>query len=1209
MSENILSKLGYLKKVSDIYKQRSAEEVYDSFRCMSKDYQAFAESNQEKYHYSNSDFAKCTPEEQQTFINDQLNVLECLITESIYAKAGVPQSWKYIYDLLMDPVYKMTPKVNRKMVFSTSTGKRPIGDEAYMIWNGLQIIDLDIKDETIATKLREHIATDLSRFHWFLGVCKSASGKGLHVWTKITPLSITLENKKVEFLCNFRHKYSYIYIILSKYMKELGYSKDDVLKYLDMAMAKPQQGLFISSDSEAFMNTGFIDQRLDVNFEDAFNNGIESINWITHPELSEVFSKLEWFSNDKFDKNVNIELENIYNIGERDQTKGNKKHYKYNQRWQIANTLTAIYGYDKAKEYMIDICKDVPIKEIIGAIKTASIHDKPISLWALNELNKCHGFNIKVNGMDQILEKQRDDMIEQAAPTIANPQSQGNSQSQAIEFSITKNQYLSDIKDDIVANLGHLTLLEAGAGYGKTEMIKSFGGKVLLILPFTSTIKAKIEASEVTANWLYYYGTKRPSMDDLMGPNSMSMTIDKFSRLNLMEVDMAGFDYIVIDESHLLFTSSYRDVMAPCIQRLANCKAKVIMMTGTPTGELTFFPNIKYIKVHKEDIREKKFELNMCYSKNEQWLAITKSIAEDIMNGRKILFPTNNGTLYYEEIIGAVQQLLNDVNFGRQINTFYYKKSNYGDENMDNINFNKTIGNNDIICCTTYLSVGVDICDKYPFAVYFSDTMIAQDIEQFANRLRGNNLYIKMFLPTYDAEGNIINYNVKQRLDLSFDEEEELFARDILQSVNDMMERNNEEYKYNPLMRNILGVNSYIQYDENKGRYFINDTKYKLKVFEDRFSEYGQQLKIMVSGLKYYGYEVSQNKDEDNAFMQQISPERAEQLEEWFKSCRNSRCDYMTKETMNLLSMINDNNIDQYRQIMAGNYDIIRGKLALSEDDENAIYGTNIEILEKNLPIILHLYKYYDCENITEIFKHCTDFKTNKMNYTQLKRIVKFVDIVNNIKAKRIDFPIYRFILDARKWAVANATTNKTDITKFLALYSTKYANGIKNIVVEDVKFLDTMFEMMTELWKTIIIESAPKDNVIRIRPFELLWTPKDAIADIYGTSETQEFFLNQLIDDESESDSFESDIPDSMVPEIELTEKLSLNDVKDTLKDVIGHEYDYYKASSANGANDRFLEKQQNTARSSVTALTDSMALELLESTEDDTAPKDSLF
>ena len=134
--------------------------------------------------------------------------------------------------------------------------------------------------------------------------------------------------------------------------------------------------------------------------------------------------------------------------------------------------------------------------------------------------------------------------------------------------------------------------MEAGAGYGKTEMIKSLKDKTLLILPFTSTIKAKVEADEKTSDWLYYYGSKRPSLEELLGNKNMALTIDKFSRLNVMELDQANFKYIVIDESHLLYTSSYRDVMSPAIQRLANCSAKVIMMTGTPTGELLFFPGI-----------------------------------------------------------------------------------------------------------------------------------------------------------------------------------------------------------------------------------------------------------------------------------------------------------------------------------------------------------------------------------------------------------------------------------------------------------------------------------------------------------------------------------------------------------------------------------------------------------------------------------------
>ena len=52
----------------------------------------------------------------------------------------------------------------------------------------------------------------------------------------------------------------------------------------------------------------------------------------------------------------NIDMTNITNINERDITKSlGRRHYKHAQRWQLANTLTNIYGYDKALQYMLEI--------------------------------------------------------------------------------------------------------------------------------------------------------------------------------------------------------------------------------------------------------------------------------------------------------------------------------------------------------------------------------------------------------------------------------------------------------------------------------------------------------------------------------------------------------------------------------------------------------------------------------------------------------------------------------------------------------------------------------------------------------------------------------------------------------------------------------------------------------------------------------------
>lgn len=1166
----------YLKKInSSLDSSKSMTEVFDTFRCMSKEYQEF--SNNESLNNKDIgeyDYLKASKEEQESLMLE-LSTVECLVTNSIYEKRGFIRNWKYIFDLLLDDFYAQTEKTNRKVVFPVESNDRPIGDNSYLSWNGMQIIDLDIKDKTIANKLKTALFDSLKKYHWFLGVCTSASGKGLHVWTKISPISVNLSNRKIEYLCNFRHKYSYVYIILSKYASELGYTKEQILDFMDMAMAKPQQGIFISSDKKAKMNVNFQDLRLDANFETAFDTGIESINWISHPDLKAIFAKLEWFNNDKFNSRSNVDITEIDNIDERDKSKSIKKHYKHAQRWQLANTLTSLYGFDKALALMCEICDGTEYKELRGDIKTASIHNKPISIWAVKELNKYHGFKIELKNTDKEYDEVAEEVITKDKEK-QNPTEVLNNKSNVVNLYLKKNEYLSHLKDDIISNLSHITLLEAGAGYGKTEMIKSFKAKTLLILPFTSTIKSKVETSETTSDWLYYYGNKRPILDDILGDKSMSMTIDKFSKLNVMELDSADFEYIVLDESHLLFTSSYRDVMAPTIQRLANCKAKIILMTGTPTGELLFFPNIKHIKVIKEDVRVKTFQLNMCPGSTEQLIEMCKMMANDILEGKKILFPTNRGNLYFEQVTGIVQQYLDKTDFGRQLNAFYYKKSNYNDESMDNINIDKTIGNNDIVFCTTYLSVGVDICDKYVFSVYFNEQWIPQDIEQFANRLRNNDLHIKMFLPKTDNSGFAINYYYTQPLDLGLNKEDLLLARDLIKTCNDMIERNNEESKYNPLIQSLLSSNKYLKYDENDCKYYIDETTYKLKVFEERYSAYSKQLEIMLKGLRYYGYSVEYQDYETS-----IPEDKKEEIKEYLKGCRNRRFNYNTIQTFKFLDTINEGNIEEYKEILRGNYDILKANKNMTEFGDQNLYVEDIEIVERNTPIVVGLYKFYDCDTIKDIYQYCTETKQNRINFSKLNRIRKFVVIEGNRQKNRIDFPVMKFIKDAQSWAERNIKTTKNDIEEFQKFWAAKYANTIPDVVVDDVKYLEKIYDLIKQLWDVVIIQDRPKNGIISVRPFELLWERKTNLDNVYGTENTKLFFLEELIDsiknDDNQQDINKEDeeLENRQLP---FTRKYKLEQIEHELKHVIHDGFDYSLYSELDKSNDRFMLKQTNT-------------------------------
>ena len=1163
---NISEYFGKLNKIYAIKdKNQTLTETLNEFNQITKSYSDFVQNNSDELTYSDYNFLKCSREEQEQFFNDQLQLLECLVTNSIYDKQGLIWNWYDIYKLLYDASYKNTDKIQRKVVYSTSTNSRPIGNSSYLIWNGMQIIDLDIKDEMIASNLKQNIFDELKRYHWFLGVCKSASGKGLHIWTKITPLSFEATNRKVEYLCNFRHKYSYVYIVLTKYASQYGYTKDKIFEYMDMAMAKPQQGIFISSDNTALLNTNFKDLRLDVNFESAFVSGVESINWISHPDLKDIFHKLEWFNTER--ETDDVDVSNISGINDRDSknSKG-KLHYKHAQRWQLANTLTSIYGYDKALSLMVEICKGTSYNELAGDVKTASIHNKPISTWAIKELNRQHGFNLKIKAED--LYKKEIEKIEEDIKTSpdTDPIKILNSNTEHVELHLKSNQYLSDIKSDIIKNLSHITLLEAGAGYGKTEMIKSLKAKTMLILPFTSTIKAKVEADSKTSDWLYYYGSKRPTLDEILGDKNMSMTIDKFSNLNIMELDQANFEYIVIDESHLLFTSSYRDVMSPTIQRLANCKAKVIMMTGTPTGEILFFPSIKHIKVIKEDFRQKEFNVVMVPTKNEKITKMCKMMAKDIIDGKKILYPTNKGNLFYSQVTGLIQEYLNIYKYPNKLKSFYYKKSNYGDESMDDINFSKTVGNNDIVFCSNYLSVGVDICDRNTFSVYFSEPWIAQDIEQFANRLRNNDLYVTLILEKEDSTGFPIDYYHTMPLDLSISQKDLLLSRDLIRTCNDMLERNNEESKYNPLIQSLLASNRYLKYDENDCKYYIDETTYKLRVFEERYSDYSKQLSVMIDGMKYYGYHTT--KSDDN---ERIPEDKLEWLGDYMKSCRHIRYEWWTNQTFILLDHLNDGNIDVYKELLKGDYALFKDDKYKEERDEHNLYVESIEILERNIPIILGLYKFYACDTIKEIYEYCIDKKQNKINYAKLDRIRRFVNIESNRRQKRLDFPVYKYIKDAQQFAKDNPVISQEDLTKWLANYAAKYANSIKNIVVDDIDFLEEIYDLVCQIFNVVVIKGRPSKGMIKISPFELLWEQKNDLTNLYGNLNTKEFFsdlIDNMVVDETEEE----------LPELEHTSKLQLKDIIYELPNVVHKQYDYFEYSILDKSNERFMRKQENT-------------------------------
>ena len=1078
-----------------------------------------------KQHWAQEEFDSNDMFELDEFDRKQYvkRLMECdvSIMQTITATTGSKATLYDLISIITDPLNKDLPKTKRKVVYSTSNGERPVGNKAYELWNGFQVIDMDIKDEEIAEKLKNVIFNKLYKCNWFLGVTKSASGQGLHIYTKISIPETDgddVKKKKLLYLTNFRHKYSFVYLACTSVLEELDKTKDDLLKWMDLSMFKPQQGAFIGYDSHPLISTKFFEDFIYVNFDNIEDIGHPDIDWITHPDLKMLFKRWEWFEEDSSTM-VNVEVLEKPLLEFDTHT---KVHYKHFERWRLANTLVNLYGKDQGYKYLRLICANtVKDKELQADCITAARHVKPADPWAVNRLNSIHGFKIKLNIQDSSFDEAE---IFNSMDKIDNPTLIKESKDTKI-YNLTKDQYLGNIRWQLLEDLGRVTLLEAGAGVGKTEMVKQLvrdGKKIIMVMPFTSTIKAKVENDK---DWYFSYGSRKPRLDVSAG---LSVTVDKFSHMNLMDIKTAGFDYIFIDESHLLFMSEYRPVMAKIIEMIRNTEVQIILMSGTPSGELVFFPDIKHLRVIKEDVRKKEVKVNLVDSTQYLMYHMCKAMAHDIKSGRRILFPTNSGTLYAEQIKAGVTYFLQSeyADF-EEVRLNYYKKSNIGEKFMDDVNFDKTIKDTQILLCTTYLSVGVDILDRYQFSIYFADLMMPQEVEQFANRLRSNDLYINLYVAKNDAEGNSRSIHKYKEMNMKLNDEEIKNVHSILRICNSMIERNPIEYKYNSLVASIINDNKFIEYNEVENKYYLNEIAYKVIYFERKYREYVQQLPVLMKGMQAYGYQIS---SKDLGEVNAIGAEVFNNVKNMMRAAYDDRVALNTQHIEELIEIIEEDRLELYREVLAGKYDIRKGDEWKDDLTNHRLIVKNIEVFEKVVPIFLSLTKQYNVAQVREIFEFCRQ-KSGSFNFAAIKRIRTLVNILYNDKNQRLDLPIKEFMKESYEFSDLKQC-HKRELEAFIRSFAIRFANNAstREILIErSVLTITDLVEKFMMIFKCLVSVSRPsKDGIIKMERVELLWKEKEKYGNVVNMENFYIIndFLNMLDDDcEIENVSLEEDL------------------------------------------------------------------------------------
>ena len=81
---NFLQVAQYLKKVTESYADsKSMTDIYDQFRCMSREYEEFNEEQDDQELYTSLTYNECTRDEQQRYLDTVMSMIPCLITNSI----------------------------------------------------------------------------------------------------------------------------------------------------------------------------------------------------------------------------------------------------------------------------------------------------------------------------------------------------------------------------------------------------------------------------------------------------------------------------------------------------------------------------------------------------------------------------------------------------------------------------------------------------------------------------------------------------------------------------------------------------------------------------------------------------------------------------------------------------------------------------------------------------------------------------------------------------------------------------------------------------------------------------------------------------------------------------------------------------------------------------------------------------------------------
>ena len=780
-------------------------------------------------------------------------------------------------------------KAGRQQIYCTYDGKRPQTTD-YHKWNGLQIYDIDLKLwKGNIDYLKQKMFDILKDFHWFLWICKSASGKGIHVYTKVSAPHHIFTNiedneyiSKYWYAINYSTKLSTVYDCLHRLHKSdkniFFEDGDETFEnvFVDNSVGRITSGIRLTYDNHPLVNHSFTDLHPGIGLSqtiDGFTNQT-TINNVFYRntkynqkiiKLINTVLRVDNVKDTKIKVVEEIDLKNYVSIGNdlASITSLPRNSINYTIRYNVCNTLAAIFGTEGLhiahSLLSSEACGNVG--EINSFYSCAMSNAKNPSKLGLEILKKSGIIKtIKPEIQIQVENEYKSDLKHQIEQTLTNTFVTST-------FDLGPKEYISHKTYELerIITGEKINMVFSPPGSGKTQFILNLakmGKRILLVLPYISVITNKVETDkDITELFDTYYGAKNIA-DIEYGRNAVT-TFDKFSKANYEKIGRM-FDYIFIDESHLLFTSSYRiEATSNAIKKIKDLffmssndsfSAKIVLLTGTETGESYFFGQIANTIIFTKKSHHKQMEFLICDDTLDAITRLSSKAAEFINSGYRLMIPTNKGEIYSEKIIGMVQHILN-----RTIKYGYYKRANTEQEICKLINSENSIGDYDIVFCSNYLSVGVDINDsidlktgeQMKFASLYFGNFSGYEIEQFNARIRRIGIKSIYCITTNNNDGTT-NKNLLEEpnLVLRITDDDQLFFID-----DKSIAAAKQEFiaSYDPILRRIVTPG----FGLLNGKIQFNLEEYELLSFETKYNECMEHPLKVARELAKYGYDIS----------------------------------------------------------------------------------------------------------------------------------------------------------------------------------------------------------------------------------------------------------------------------------------------------------------------------------------------------------------